>query len=244
MNQNPTPKRKRIIAIIVLSVLFLGIILTCIFFAPQLIELFKHRDQLRQTILDAGIWAPLAMIGFQVLQILIAPLPGNIVSFVSGFIFGVLNGTIFSMIGVIIGSILTFLIARQLGRKILRYLISEEKFQKFDKYTLKQGPFILLLLLILPNPIGDGVFYLAGLTNIPLLFYLILVIISRIPSNFVNNLIGAKAATFTLREWIIFGIIILLIILLYYLNKKRIEGFFLKIPRIQVSSNPNNSFRF
>jgi uncharacterized membrane protein YdjX (TVP38/TMEM64 family) len=236
MNQNPFTNRKKIIAIIGISVLVLGIILTCILFTPQLIELFKYRDQLRQTILDAGIWAPLAMIGFQILQILIAPLPGNIVCFVSGFIFGVFKGTIFSMIGVVIGSILTFLIARLLGRKILRYLISEETFQKFDYYTLKKGPFILLLLLILPNPIGDGVFYLAGLTNIPLLFYLILVIISRIPSNFVNNLIGAKAATFTLREWIIFGIIILVIILLYYLNKKRIESFFLKIPGNQISN--------
>ena len=149
MNQNPFTNRKKIIAIIGISVLVLGIILTCILFTPQLIELFKHRDQLRQTILDAGIWAPLAMIGFQILQILIAPLPGNIVCFVSGFIFGTLNGTIFSMIGVIIGSILTFLIARLLGRKILRYLISEETFQKFDYYTLKKGPFILLLLLIL-----------------------------------------------------------------------------------------------
>ncbi len=235
MSQKPTEKRKKILTIIGVSVIVLVIILAIFIFAPQIIELFKHRDQLRQTILAAGIWAPLAMIGFQILQILIAPLPGNIVSFVSGFIFGTLNGTVFSMMGVIIGSILTFLLARLLGRKILRYLISEEKFQKFDRYTLKQGPFILLLLLIVPNPIGDGVFYLAGLTNIPLLFYLILVIIGRIPSNFVNNLIGAKATTFTHREWIIFGIIILAIILLYYLNKKRIEGFFLKIPRIQNS---------
>lgn len=236
MNQNPTTDWNKILTIIVLSVLVLGIILALIIFAPQIIELFRHRDQLRKTILDAGIWAPLAMIGFQILQILVAPLPGNVVSFVSGFIFGIFKGTIFSMIGVVIGSILTFLIARFLGRKILRYLISEEKLLKFDNYTLKQGPFILLLLLILPNPIGDGIFYLAGLTNIPLLFYLILVIISRIPSNFVNNMIGAKASTFTPREWVIFGIIILIIILLYYLNKKRIESFFLKIPRIR---NPN-----
>ncbi|MEO0115903.1 MAG: VTT domain-containing protein [candidate division WOR-3 bacterium] len=179
--------------------------------------------------MNSGILAPLIMIGLQVIQIIMAPFPGQLTAFVSGYIFGAFLGTVLSMIGVVIGALTAFFLARLTGRRLLKYFLHTSTLQRFDTYTLKQGPFLLFLLLLIPNPIGDGVYYFAGLTNFPWLPYIILVIVTRLPSNIISNTIGAKATNFNLCHWFALGLTILILIILYYFNRKRIEKFLVRL---------------
>lgn len=222
-----------IVPALLMLVIIIIIVLAGIFFSPYLINLLNNPDQLRRVILNTGIWAPLSMIGFQVVQVIIAPLPGQIVALLSGYVFGVFSGTVLSMIGVIIGAVAAFLLARISGRRLLKSLLSESKFEKFDSYSLKQGPFLLFLFLLIPNPLGDVVYYLAGLTNIPIVFYVILVFVGRLPSNIVNNLIGAKVTSFNKYHWIIFSIIIIILALLYYLNRNHLERIIVRLSKVK-----------
>jgi uncharacterized membrane protein YdjX (TVP38/TMEM64 family) len=223
LNQKPNPKK--ITQIVLAILLIVIIILAVVILTPRLLSLVKHPDQLKQMVLNAGVWAPLVMVTMQVIQVIIAPMPGQVVAFVSGYIFGAFKGTILSMIGLTIGAIFAFLLARITGRRLLRYFLHEAALKRLDTYTLKQGPFVLFLLLLIPNPLGDGVYYLAGLTNIPWLFYIIIVIISRFPSNVVNNLIGAKATSFTIYHWLVFGLTLVILVLIYFLYKTYVDFF-------------------
>ena len=237
LNQKLNPKK---ITSIVLAILLLAIIILAgILLTPWLLDSVKHPERLRHLLLNSGIWAPLVMIILQIIQVIIAPIPGQVIAFVSGYVFGVFKGTVLSMIGLTIGGIIAFLLARITGRRILRFFLSEAMLKRFDIYTLKQGPFVLFLLLLIPNPLGDGVYYLAGLTKIPLLFYIILVVVSRLPSNLVNNIIGAKVTYFSIYHWIVFGLIILILALLYYLFNNRIEEMLLRLAKIKEADKPN-----
>lgn len=218
------------------------IILTGVFFTSKWLRLFKHPDLLRQLILNTGIWAPLVTVGLQMIQVLIALLPGQVVAFVSGYVFGGLKGTIISMVGITIGSVIAFLLTRLTGRRLLKYFLHKTTFERLDDYILKNGPLLLFLLLLIPNPLGDSVYYLAGLTNFPLSFFIILVIICRLPSNILHNMIGAKGVNFTIYHWIIFGLIIVIFVLLYYLYQKRIVAILLRLAnrkRLRRNSFPS-----
>lgn len=193
-----------------------------------LFQIIKERDKIQEFVLSFGNLAPLMMVLIQAVQIIVAPLPGQFVAILSGYLFGTFKGTVVSMTGVISGAMVALFIARIIGRRLIQYLVPEKKLSRFDTYLLKKGHIFFFLLFLVPNPIGDVAYYLAGLTKIPVLPYILLVLIGRLPSNILNNLIGARASSFSLQEWLILITISLLLLFIYYLNKSRIERIFVK----------------
>ncbi len=216
-----------LIAIIILAAVFLNKRY------PNLLTTFLDQQKIRAFVTSYGVRAPIILVGLQVLQIIIAPIPGHIIGFVGGYLFGALRGILYCMLGVIIGATLTFWIGRIFGRGLLQLFISHENMNRFDRYVITKGPFIIFVLLLLPvTPLGDILFYLSGLTAMPFLVFLIMAVIARTPSNVINNLIGAKAATFNFQQWIIFIIVIAVFILLFYLNRNRIEKIILRFVKL------------
>ncbi|MCX7785191.1 MAG: VTT domain-containing protein [candidate division WOR-3 bacterium] len=194
------------IAYLVLLITFIIVIAFLLFTKyPILLTVFTDQPKIRDFISQFGIKAPFILIGLQVLQIIFAPIPGHLIGFIAGYLFGVLKGTVFCLIGIFIGASITFWLSRFFGRRLLKLFISKENLEKFDLYVVRKGPFVIFTLLLIPfSPLGDIIYYLSGLTAIPYFVYVVLVIIARLPNNLVNNLIGAKAFNFTLKEWVIF----------------------------------------
>jgi uncharacterized membrane protein YdjX (TVP38/TMEM64 family) len=216
-----------IIAVIVLAVIFL------VKRYPNLLAIFLDQHKIRAFITKFGIRAPLILIGLQVFQIIVAPIPGHIIGFVGGYLFGAWYGILYCMIGVILGATITFWIGRIFGRGLLQMFISHENMNRFDRYVLMKGPFIIFVLLLIPvTPLGDILFYLSGLTAMPFFIFLIMAVIARTPSNVINNFIGAKASTFSAQEWIIFLVVIAVFVLLFYFNRKQIEKIILRFVKL------------
>ena len=59
-----------------------------------------------------GPYSPLAYILLQIIQVVVAPIPGGAIEFLGGYLFGVTAGFLYSMIGLILGSWLAFSLAR------------------------------------------------------------------------------------------------------------------------------------
>jgi uncharacterized membrane protein YdjX (TVP38/TMEM64 family) len=184
---------------------------------------FRHPDQLRALVSGWGALAPLGIILFQVVQIVIAPLPGNAMSFAAGYALGLWPTIIWLMVGVMVGAAIDFTLIRSLGRRVLRYFLSPEQLAKLDSLVLRRGTFYIFLLLLVPNPVGDWVYYLAGLTPLPLPLFLGLVFLGRLPSNLLECGVGASATGFGLREWLILGLVAAILGLVYYQNRDRIQ---------------------
>jgi uncharacterized membrane protein YdjX (TVP38/TMEM64 family) len=189
---------------------------------PELPSIITDPRKVRAFIAQFGMRAPTIFITLQIMQIIVAPMPGYVIELVAGYIFGAVKGTILCNLGVLIGSTIAFWVGRIFGRNLLLIFISPDKMHKFDGYVVHKGPFIIFLLLLF-SPLGDITYYLSGLTPIPYFIYLAMVFIARLPMNIAYNLVGSKAFSLSIREWAILIGIMSVLAALFYLNRKRIE---------------------
>ena len=104
---NPSPRLKRyLLLFLVIGVL---ILIGCYFNSQiwnQLVKLYESlhdRPHLKRLISSFGPYSPLAFILLQILQVIIAPIPGGAIEFIGGYLFGVKAGFIYSMIGLLLG---------------------------------------------------------------------------------------------------------------------------------------------
>ncbi|MEO0077845.1 MAG: VTT domain-containing protein [candidate division WOR-3 bacterium] len=196
---------------------------------------FRHPAELRSLVQNWGVWAPFGIVLFQTLQVVIAPLPGNVMSFVAGYALGLWPTIVWLMIGVLLGASVDFLLARLLGRRLIRYLVPAERLAYLDSVILRRGTFYVFLLLLVPNPLGDWIYYLAGLTALPLPVFLLLVLAARLPSNLLECALGSGATRFAWQHWVILAVTGGLLALLYFRNQRRVETW---LERLATSKRP------
>lgn len=68
-----------------------------------------------------GVWGPAALVGFVVLEVVVAPIPGGVPPVVAGALYG-FDGFLYVWIGNVIGSSVAFGLARWLGIGFVRKL--------------------------------------------------------------------------------------------------------------------------
>jgi len=136
-------------------------------FSRQLIYILHQGDIARDWILGFGFWAPLAYIGLFAMQILIAPMPGQFLGVMSGFVFGIFLGSFYSIVALTIGAGLAMYIARRFGRPLLERFVEPDQLRLWERKLYMRSPVNWGLLFVFPVP--DFVFYLAGLSSIPLI---------------------------------------------------------------------------
>ena len=139
-----TPRNITIL-IIVLVVLILGII----FLWEPAVQLFGERHRIEEFIMSFGMWAPLLFLALQILQVIIAPIPGNVTSFVGGYLFG-WWGLLLTVIGSTIGFLIIVLLIRRFGRPLVEKFFKPQQIAKFDYIIEKNGAVALFLIFLLP----------------------------------------------------------------------------------------------
>ena len=138
-----------------------------------------------------GPWAPLAYILLFAAQILIAPLPGHFMGLMGGYLFGVWHGSLYGLIGLEVGAGLAAGIARYVGRPVVRRLVEEEQLRYWERRLRTRSPFTWWLIFLFPVP--DVVYYVAGLSEVPLRWLLLAVLLGRGPGLIVGNWLGDRA---------------------------------------------------
>lgn len=157
----------------------------------DLYHLFSDREQIRDLISSFGTSAPPVFMLIQVLQVLVAPVPGEATGFIGGYLFGALPGFIYSSIGLTVGSWINFIIGRFLGERYVRRLIPAAKFQKIDGMVKRQGVIFLFILFLFPGFPKDYLCLALGLSTLPIKIFLLLTGIGRMPGTLALSLQGA-----------------------------------------------------
>ncbi|MGQ9678175.1 MAG: TVP38/TMEM64 family protein [bacterium] len=221
--------REKVVSTLVSVILLLAIIVIFGISSRYYVKYFRNPEELRVLVKSWGIWAPMGVMVLQLIQIVVAPLPGNVMSFASGYALGFWPMIVWLILGVLGGATVAFTIAKLSGRRLLRLFVPSEALAKFDALVLRRGIFYIFLLLLVPNPLGDWVYYLAGLTGIRYPIFLLLVLIARLPSNVIECGLGSKAINFGLREWLILAVVVVLFTVGYIFKQHRIEKWLARI---------------
>ena len=88
-------------------------------YGADLWALANDEVALEAAVASLGMWGPAALIGINVAQILVAPIPGYVVQAASGYLYGPLWGGIYGAVGLMLGAMLAMLVARLLGRPLV-----------------------------------------------------------------------------------------------------------------------------
>ena len=121
----------------------------------------------------------LVFIAIQIIQVVIAFIPGEISGFIGGYLYGPVCGTIYSTIGLTLGSWLAFILARFFGEPLLAKMVKKEVFEKFDHFMEHKGLFVSFLLFLIPGFPKDYLCYIMGVSRIPVMTFIIISTIGR-----------------------------------------------------------------
>ncbi|WP_411168396.1 TVP38/TMEM64 family protein [Clostridium sp. MB05] len=185
-------KKFLIFKILAALLIFLTIILV-LKYLPHIIELTVSVDKFRDYIISLGSFGSVVLIFFQMLQTIIAPIPGEVIQVAGGYVYGVTFGVIYTTIGLLLGAIIAFYFTRFIGRHFIEKLLSKNNSQwMVDIMDSKKFSAILFIVFLVPGLPKDFLIYVAGLTPInPLRFFGIL-LVSRFPWLLASVSIGSN----------------------------------------------------
>ena len=132
-------------------------------FPLGLVKYFTDRKLLQQVIQEHRRSAVLIFIGLQALQVVAAPVPGEVTGFAGGMLFGTVSGIIYSTIGLTIGSWIAFMLARIAGRPLVEKVVNPETIKRYDYVMKHKGLFLAFLLFLIPGFPKDYLCFLLGL---------------------------------------------------------------------------------
>lgn len=187
------------------------------------LTLFRDPVRLREWVRDWGAWAPLGIIGLQMTQVLIAPIPGHVVGLASGYLFGVVWGTFYSVLGTALGSLIAFVLARTYGRPLVERLLPPETLERLDAGAQHRGLFFFVLLFLLPFLPDDVACLVAGLTPMPIPALMLAVLAGRPPGILVSCWVGANAAGLSTAQWALLIAASVLLALLFLFYEEQLE---------------------
>lgn len=175
-------KRKAIIKIIVLLAIIVLIPTILYFTCKDTLFNLEWLRNLPSLLENNKVESIFALTGLQALQVIICIIPGQPIQFTSSYLFGVLGGYIISIIGATIGAVIAFYIAKLLGSEAIKQLFGESKVENYrNKINSGKGLLIAFMIYLLPGLPKDIVGYVAGISNMRILPFLIISSIGRSP---------------------------------------------------------------
>ena len=126
---------------------------------------FNSVESLREYMNTFGVFAPLVLIVFQALQVLIPILPNYIGCIAGTLLFGPVLGFFCNYIGLSLGSVGAYYLARRFGMNIVMLMFSEKTYEKWSTRFKKSKSFDLIVFLChaLPLMPADFLSYFCGL---------------------------------------------------------------------------------
>lgn len=170
---------KKTILLILLATVVMGAIAWALY-ATGLMDLLTSKNRLLQFIKENRAHAATIFIGLQIVQVVAAPIPGEVTGFVGGILFGPWWGVVYSTIGLTIGSWIAFMLARWLGRPIVERIASRETIERYDYVMKHKGLLLAFLMFLIPGFPKDILCYILGLGHMQQRDFLLVSAVGRL----------------------------------------------------------------
>lgn len=187
------------------------------------VRFFSSRTRVSAYVSSFGPYAPLSFIGVQILQVLIAPIPGELTGFIGGYLFGTEWGFIYSTLGLTTGSWVAFLISRRFGMPFVRKFVGKDVMEKFDYVMEHQGAFFSFIFFLLPGLPKDYFCYLLGLSPMHVVTFMIISTVGRVPGTLLLTMQGQALRSEDYRAFFVVLGLGLFLIVLTLIYRDRVE---------------------
>jgi uncharacterized membrane protein YdjX (TVP38/TMEM64 family) len=137
------------------------------------VKVFVDRERAARFLRSLGPWGFAGFVLLQVVQVVAAPIPGEVVGLLGGYLYGPYVGTVLSTIGLTLGSFIAFAIARTLGRPVVERFVDPKAIARFDFLLRPQGSLLILLLFVIPGFPKDYLCYVLGLGHLSVLRFVV-----------------------------------------------------------------------
>jgi len=178
----------------------------------------------------------LVFISLQILQVVAAPIPGEISGLIGGYLYGPALGTVYSTIGLAIGSWIAFALARFLGLPLVERVVKPAIIQKYDYFLEHRGLFVSFLLFLIPGFPKDYLCYIMGLSHMKTWHFLGISTVGRLLGTILLSASGSCARNnqYTVLL-IVAGISCIFIMFAYLYRDKWLE---MVKKKEEISKNP------
>lgn len=167
--------------------------LLCWEYLPGLLAWLADARAVRAFVADHAFASRLTMLGINIVQVLLAFLPGEPVELASGYAFGFWEGTALCLVASGLATSAIYWATRRWGWKLVGLFFDRSLFDRFSWLkSAKRLELIMLIVFLIPGTPKDFLTYFAGLTNMRFLPVVLIATFGRILS-IVTSTITASA---------------------------------------------------
>jgi uncharacterized membrane protein YdjX (TVP38/TMEM64 family) len=211
-------KIRKILAIaklLLLVVIAVGVPLLIWFRHPEILDNFRSLDSVNALLEERKTGMLWLFAGLQVFQVIVSVIPAQAVQIAAGYAYNFWIAYLVCVAGLVSGTVLTYFIAKLLGRDAMRLLFGEERIAGFvDKLNSKKAYILLFIIFLVPGIPKDIFAYAAGLSEMKALAFFLISLIARTPALMASILFGGMIRSGSRMGMIILGAAIVLAFLL------------------------------
>ena len=195
--QGSAPRRRaRLIAFAALAVVAVALAAACVNWLPAVYAWLSDPAAVRVFVAEHAVLARLAIVGVNVLQIVLAFLPGEPVELASGYALGFFEGTAACLAASAIGTSIIYLAVRRWGHRVVDLFFDQGYFERFDwLHRTRRLELIMLAVFLIPGTPKDFLTYFAGLTDMRFGTVLAIATFGRIPSIVTSTIAASSFAS-------------------------------------------------
>ena len=176
----------------VVAILFI-VLLTYFVIHYNLHHFFISKQKLISFIKSYHPYDAFVFVILQILQVVFAPIPGEVTGIIGGYLYGPVLGTMYSTVGLTLGSWLAFILARFLGLPFVERAVKPEILQRYDYVMEHQGAVVSFVLFLIPGFPKDYLCYIMGLSHMKVWTFLVISTVGRLFGTILLSLSGSYA---------------------------------------------------
>lgn len=203
-------KKYRYLILVISILLMAGL---TVLLGKPILEFMADPASVTAKLQNLGVWGPVVFMLLNIVQVLLAIIPGGPFEVAAGALWGPIWGTVLCDIAMTTGGVITFLFVRKFGIKFIELFTTREKIEsvKFLKSS-KKSTLLLFLFFLLPGTPKDLMCYVVGLTDIKLSTWILINLVGRFPAIFLSALGGSALGE---KRYEIFIIMLVVILVLF-----------------------------
>ncbi|MDR2356093.1 MAG: VTT domain-containing protein [Clostridiales Family XIII bacterium] len=176
---------------------------------PEIWDDFRSLESINAMIERREGFLFLFFVGLQVFQVIVSIIPAQAVQIAAGYVYNFWIAYLACVAGLLIGTVVTYFIAKLLGRDAIRLFFGAERIDKFiDKLNSKKAYILLCLIFLIPGIPKDLFAYAAGISQMNASAFFLISLAARTPPLMASILFGGM-----LRSGSYVGMIVLALVL-------------------------------